>query len=69
MSDVTPHLDPTPEEEPGGPDAIERDPDDFPLVTPDQPRSAQLDEEEVPDEIDEPDDTGEADESVTEPPA
>ena len=54
---------------PGGADAVVDDPDSFPPVTPDQPQSAQLSESDVPDEIEEPDDTGEADESVREPPA
>lgn len=54
MSDQpTPQLDPTPDEGPGGADAIERDPDDFPLVTPDQPRSAQVEETDIPDAIEE----------------
>lgn len=50
-----PHTDATPDEGPGGPaDMIERDKDDFPPATPDQPRSAQVEDEHVPDEIDEP---------------
>lgn len=57
---VEPTTDPAPDEAPGGADALERDPDDYPVVTPDQPRSAQLEEEDVPDAIEEPDDTGEA---------
>ncbi len=57
---VEPTTDPTPDEAPGGADAVERDSDDYPIVTPDQPRSAQLEEEDVPDEIEEPDETGEA---------
>ena len=71
MSDVEPQKDTAPEAtaNPGGADAIENDPDDFPLVTPDQPQSAQLEDEDVPDEIEEPDDTGEADESISETPA
>lgn len=59
----TPELDPAPDAAPGGPaDAVERDKDDFPIQTPDQPRSAQMEESEVPDEIREPEDTGDADE-------
>lgn len=48
-----PQADPGPDEGPGGPDAVERDPDDFPLVTPDQPRSAQVDDQDMPDAIEE----------------
>lgn len=50
-----PTVDPAPDPAPGGPDAVEHDEDDFPVVTPDQPRSAQLKEEQVPDEIEQPD--------------
>lgn len=53
--EVEPTLDPTPEQGPGGPDAIERDEDDFPIVTPDQPRNAQIDDQEVPEEVTDPD--------------
>lgn len=49
--EVEPTRDPAPDEAPGGVDAIERDEDDFPPVTPDQPRSAQLEGDQVPDEI------------------
>jgi hypothetical protein len=45
---------------PGGPaDRVDRDPDDFPLTTPDQPRSAQVEEQHVPDEIEESEDVDE----------
>ena len=55
-----PHLDPPPDDAPGGPaDRIERDPDDFPIATPDQPMSAQVEEEQVPDEIEQPEDLDE----------
>jgi len=51
-----PTTDTDPDEGPGGPaDRIERDADDFPLTTPDPPRSAQVDDAVVPDELDEPD--------------
>lgn len=50
---VTPHADPEPEatQNPGGTDAVHDDPDDYPLVTPEPPVSAQMDEDVVPDEI------------------
>lgn len=55
-----PTLDPPPDESPGGPaDRVERDPDDFPLTTPDQPRSAQVEEQHVPDEIEQPEELDE----------
>jgi hypothetical protein len=61
MSDPNPSERPEPKEDappdegPGGPaDMVRRDEDDFPPATPDQPRSAQVDEEHVPDEIEEP---------------
>ena len=63
-----PHVDAPPDEAPGGPaDRIERDPDDFPIQTPDQPRSAQIEEETVPDEIEEPEDTDEGEDDDLEP--
>jgi hypothetical protein len=47
-----PHTDAPPDEGPGGPaDVVHRDQDDAPPATPDQPRSAQVEEEHVPDEI------------------
>jgi hypothetical protein len=59
-----PKLDPAPEESPGAPaDKIERDPDDFPLATPDQPKSAQVEQEDVPDEIEESEDVNEEEET------
>ena len=60
-----PHMDAPPDEAPGGPaDRIERDADDFPLATPDQPRSAQVEEEHVPDEIEQPEDLDEDEKDV-----
>lgn len=48
-------MDAQPDEGPGGPaDMVERDHDDFPPATPDQPRSAQVEQESVPDELEEP---------------
>ena len=38
---------------------VHRDEDDFPVATPDQPRSAQVEDEEVPDEIEESEDVDE----------
>lgn len=50
-----PELDAMPDEGPGGPaDVVHRDKDDFPPATPDQPRSAQIEDEGVPDEIEHP---------------
>jgi hypothetical protein len=55
-----PTMDPPPDDAPGGPaDRIEDDPDDFPLVTPDQPTSAQVEKEDVPDEIEQSEDVDE----------
>jgi hypothetical protein len=49
-----PHTDAAPDTAPGGPaDRVTRDEDDFPLATPDQPRSAQVEDAHVPDEIEE----------------
>lgn len=54
-----PTLDAEPDFAPGGPaDRIDRDEDDFPVATPDQPRSAQVEDEVVPDEIEEPEESG-----------
>ena len=53
-----PSIDPEPEPGPGGPaDAIQPDEDDHPPTTPDQPRSAQVTDGQVPDEIDTPEET------------
>ena len=61
----TPAVDPAPEPGPGGPaDAIQPDIDDFPPTTPDQPRSAQVTDGEVPDEIDSPEETDEGEREV-----
>lgn len=58
----TPHIDPDPPEGPGGPDSV---PDweaaEADSVVPDQPRSAQIDEADVPDEIGEPEEMDESD--------
>jgi hypothetical protein len=57
-----PHTDPTPAEGPGGPDAVpdweaaEENP-----VVPDQPHSAQVDDEDLPDELKEPEELDESD--------
>ncbi len=60
-----PRIDAEPDGGPGGPaDSIERDQDDFPLVTPDQPRSAQVEDHQVPDEIEEPEDVDEQEKHV-----
>jgi hypothetical protein len=68
-----PHEDPPPDEAPGGPaDRIDRDPDDFPIVTPDQPTSAQVEQDDVPDEIEQPEELDEEEKDVdasTEEPA
>ena len=67
-----PKEDAPPDEGPGGPaDMIRRDEDDFPPATPDQPRSAQVKEEHLPDEIEQPEELDEeekdADPSTEEP--
>ncbi len=55
-----PEMDAPPDPGPGGPaDWVEHDEDDFPLATPDQPRSAQVEEQHVPDEIEKPEDLDE----------
>ncbi|MCW2847506.1 MAG: hypothetical protein JWR90_1480 [Marmoricola sp.] len=72
-----PQLDAEPDEGPGGPaDMVHRDPDDFPIATPDQPRSAQVEDDKVPDEIEETEDLEEddkdeqeTDEAATDEPA
>ena len=79
MSDETPPPQPEPttdappDEGPGGPaDMVARDKDDFPIQVPDQPRSAQVDEEGVPDEIEQPEELDEEEKDVdpgTEEPA
>ena len=62
-----PQPDPAPDEGPGGPaDMVHSDDDDAPPATPDQPRSAQVEEEEVPDEIEESEDLEEDEESSEE---
>ena len=67
-----PTEDAPPDEGPGGPaDVIQRDKDDFPPATPDQPRSAQVEDEELPDEVEQPEEMDEeekdADPSTEEP--
>jgi hypothetical protein len=68
-----PRMDPPPDPGPGGPaDWIDPDVDDVPLATPDQPRSAQVKEEHVPDEIEDPEELDEGEKDVEpgdEPPA
>lgn len=60
-----PQEDPTPDEAPGGPaDMIHRDKDDLPLATPDQPRSAQIEDGSVPDQIEEPETMDETEKGV-----
>lgn len=60
-----PQMDAPPDPAPGGPaDRVERDGDDLPPQTPDQPRSAQVEEHQVPDEIEEPDATDEGEKDV-----
>ena len=68
-----PQLDAPPDEGPGGPaDVVHHDQDDLPPATPDQPRSAQVEEESVPDEIEQSEDIDEEEKHVdasTEEPA
>ncbi|MCW2817947.1 MAG: hypothetical protein JWR42_734 [Marmoricola sp.] len=60
-----PTTDPDPEEGPGGPaDVVERDRDDLPLVTPDQPRSAQVEDHQVPDGLEDPEELDEGEKDV-----
>ncbi|MGZ8738497.1 MAG: hypothetical protein ACXWW7_15125 [Nocardioides sp.] len=66
MSDPTPADRPEPQEDappdegPGGPaDMVHRDSDDVPPATPDLPRSAQVEEQQVPDEIEHPEELDE----------
>jgi hypothetical protein len=68
-----PKEDAPPDEGPGGPaDMIHRDAEDMPPATPDQPRSAQVEEEHVPDEIEQAEEVDEEEKDVdpgTEEPA
>jgi len=68
-----PTADAPPDPGPGGPaDWVEHDEDDFPLTTPDQPRSAQVEDQHVPDEIEQPEELDEEEKDVEpgdEPPA
>lgn len=60
-----PKMDAPPDEGPGGPaDMIHRDEEDLPPATPDQPRSAQVEDHEVPDELEEPEDVDEQERHV-----
>ena len=60
-----PTTDPEPDDGPGGPaDAVERDKDDLPLVTPDQPRSAQVEDHQVPDGLEDPEELDEEEKDV-----
>jgi hypothetical protein len=64
-----PRIDPPPDEAPGGVDAVQHSPEDFPLATPDQPSAAQLDDDVVPDEIQAPEETDDNSEEASEPSA
>ncbi len=68
-----PEEDAPPDEGPGGPaDMVHRDEDDLPPATPDQPRSAQVENQHVPDEIQQPEELDEEEKDVdpsTEEPA
>ena len=68
-----PEMDAPPDEGPGGPaDMVHRGDDDLPPATPDQPRSAQVEEAAVPDEIEQPEEIDEEEKDVdpgTEEPA
>ena len=64
-----PTTDPAPDFAPGGPaDAPRVDTDEQLPATPDQPRSAQVEEDQVPDEIDAPEDVDESEEHVEDEP-
>ena len=55
-----PQFDAPPDEGPGGPaDMVRSGEEDMPPATPDQPRSAQVEEEHVPDEIEQPEEVDE----------
>jgi hypothetical protein len=55
-----PKMDPPPDDGPGGPaDMVRTAEEDLPPATPDQPRAAQVDEERVPDEIEQPEESEE----------
>ena len=68
-----PRVDAPPDPGPGGPaDWVDPDEDDVPLATPDQPRSAQVEDEHVPDEIEDAEDLDEDEKDLEpgdEPPA
>ncbi len=68
-----PEEDAPPDEGPGGPaDMVHRDEDHLPPATPDQPRSAQVENQHVPDEIQQPEELDEEEKDVdpsTEEPA
>ena len=52
-----PETDAPPDDGPGGPaDMVSRDDEDAPPAVADQPRSAQVEDQHVPDEIEEPED-------------
>lgn len=58
-------TDPTPDRRPGGPaDLVEGDRRDVPPLTPDQPRSAQVEDHQVPDEIEKPEELDEEEKDV-----
>jgi hypothetical protein len=62
-----PQFDAPPDEGPGGPaDMIRSSEEDLPPATPDQPRSAQVEEEKVPDEIEQPEEIEEDEQSAEE---
>ena len=62
-----PHIDAPPDPGPGGPaDWIDPDHDDVQPAIPDGPRAAQVEDEHVPDEIDDPEDI-DAEEKDVEP--
>jgi len=63
-----PEMDKPPDPGPGGPaDWVEPDEDDLPPMPADQPRSAQVEEEHVPDEIEETEDLDEGEDEDAEP--
>ncbi len=60
-----PKQDAPPDDGPGGPaDMVHPDKDDLPPATPDQPRSAQVEDAHVPDEIEQPEDLDEEEKDV-----
>lgn len=60
-----PKEDPPPDVGPGGPaDMVQHESEELPPATPDQPRSAQVEEKHLPDEIEQPEELDEGEKDV-----